>query len=324
VIYGKTLLAETREKLAVYLNEPIGLIAGKEFSLGRVTCASINTVYARLHAGDPVMLELLNTVKLIVTEECHRSSSMVWIDVLQAVQTPFRLGTSGTPLKHQDLPDLSLVGFIGPLLYGIPVKELQDAGYLSHATLTILEITKPAMPRLRRWPDVLDKLIIHNASRTQQIVDLVLSRARQGKKVFVLAGNTLDLAHDLFNGILAENSGTELLTGKTFGNQDALKRFRAGISNVLVATVVIDEGIDAPDTNVVVLAGGGKSFVKSMQRIGRGLRVKRDGGTLEVVDVVDSTNPTLRKHALARLKYYDDAELFQSVSTITDGLKLFS
>ena len=72
-----------------------------------------------------------------------------------------------------------------------------------------------------------------------------------------------------------------------------------------------------PSVNCLVIANGGKSFVKTIQRIGRGLRKKDDGSMLEVLDVFDATNHYLLAHAKKRLKYYEEEDLFEG-STILD------
>lgn len=318
VLYGRTLLAETRQKLAEYLGEPVGIIAGSEFDIQRVTVASVNTMHARTAAGDPLALEVLSCAKIVACDEVHRSSATTWTDILKASPTHYKLGLSGTPLKRQELPDLRLLGWVGPLLGKVTVTDLQDAGFLSQAHLSLLVIDKPVIEGLR-WPDVVKNLIEGNKKRNRLIADTVLDRARTGHKVFVLAGNSLALTHSLFKMIESEHSGTELLTGKTgsYNNVQALARFRKGISTVAVASTVIDEGIDAPSTDVVVLAFAGKSYVKTLQRIGRGLRLKKNQGELEVIDVCDYNNKILRRHSLARLNMYEQEGFFNRIEVLS-------
>jgi DNA excision repair protein ERCC-3 len=336
IIYGRTLLAETRTKLEEYLGEKVGLVAGKDFSLGkRVTLVSVNTAFAHLTSGNPVMTELLLHAPLLICDEVHRSTAMTWTKLLQSASAHHRLGLSGTPLKRKELADLQLVAWTGPVIYEASAHNLQEAGFLSQATLSIVEVTEPKLTiqcrvcagrtksreRCKCWPDVMQKLVIGNTKRTQRLVELVVNRAKAGHKVFVLAGNTLALTHELYKGIeerLQGRYGVECLTGKSgaWNNQEALKRFRAGVSSVLVASVVMDEGIDAPEADVVVLANAGRSYVKVMQRIGRGLRLKAGGGGLEVIDVMDHTHRMLRTHALDRISYYESERLFSSVTII--------
>ena len=58
------------------------------------------------------------------------------------------------------------------------------------------------------------------------------------------------------------------------------------------------------------------SFVKTIQRIGRGLRVKSDGSVLTVFDFMDSTNPYLKKHSNKRLEHYNSEGIFSTADFI--------
>jgi superfamily II DNA or RNA helicase len=76
-------------------------------------------------------------------------------------------------------------------------------------------------------------------------------------------------------------------------------------SGVFIASPIFDEGIDVPRVDTVILACGGKSYVKLLQRIGRGMRKKDDGkNELIIIDFIDDTNKYLLKHSDRRIKTY--------------------
>lgn len=60
--------------------------------------------------------------------------------------------------------------------------------------------------------------------------------------------------------------------------QDRLSYLRVGRLKALVAPTVLDEGIDVPTIDLAVVLGGSKSRRQMIQRMGRVLRLKPDGG----------------------------------------------
>jgi superfamily II DNA or RNA helicase len=75
-----------------------------------------------------------------------------------------------------------------------------------------------------------------------------------------------------------------------------------GALNMLISTSLTDEGVDLPAIDAVVLAGAGKSRIKSIQRVGRGMR--RGGKDLVVYDFMDEHHRKLIKHARKRSRDY--------------------
>ena len=79
-----------------------------------------------------------------------------------------------------------------------------------------------------------------------------------------------------------------------------LADLKAGKIRVLIATSVLDEGVDADNINAVIYARGMESSRKLLQGIGRGLRKKKDGSGLAFYDFLDYTNEYLTNHTLTR------------------------
>jgi len=85
----------------------------------------------------------------------------------------------------------------------------------------------------------------------------------------------------------------------------ALNNMRLGDGGVYIASPIFDEGVDVPALDCVILAGGGKSHIKLLQRLGRGMRKKEGENVLHVYDFIDNTNQYLYNHSLARMQTYE-------------------
>jgi superfamily II DNA or RNA helicase len=73
--------------------------------------------------------------------------------------------------------------------------------------------------------------------------------------------------------------------------------------NVLICSTIADMGLDLPILEALVLAGGGKSSTRHLQRIGRVVRTNLDKKSALVMDFDDSHVSTwLGKHEQERRK----------------------
>jgi superfamily II DNA or RNA helicase len=81
--------------------------------------------------------------------------------------------------------------------------------------------------------------------------------------------------------------------------------------DVVVMSTIADEGLDIPIISAVILAGGWRSPVRFIQRVGRGMRPS--GEVLKVVDFADYHHPTLLKHSIARFKLAKSEEGYRLV-----------
>jgi superfamily II DNA or RNA helicase len=206
----------------------------------------------------------------------------------------------------------------GPVIYRTTNKDLIDAGVSVLPSVKFLRVDAPVLENDLDWPDAYHNGIVSNTHRNQLAVKLAESHACGGKRVLLLV---TEIAH-----------GTklqELLTQKGIDAQfvhggctsdfrlSAIENFKNGGSHVLVSSTILDEGVDIPTIDVMIMLGGGKSPIKLLQRIGRGLRWK-ESGQLTVYDFLDFMDvdryPPKRKnskphhgfltqHSMARYEY---------------------
>jgi superfamily II DNA or RNA helicase len=81
---------------------------------------------------------------------------------------------------------------------------------------------------------------------------------------------------------------------------------QAGKEKAIITTTIYDDGVDLPDLRTLILAGGGKSTVANLQRIGRGLRKAAGKHEVLVIDFNDKTGAILKRHSTARKKVWKD------------------
>jgi superfamily II DNA or RNA helicase len=79
---------------------------------------------------------------------------------------------------------------------------------------------------------------------------------------------------------LAIRCSLDLSTDDSSKRSEALRDFRSGATNVLIAVRTLDEGIDLPDAKLAIIASGSFSPRQRLQRIGRILRPNGENATV--------------------------------------------
>ena len=319
LVPGKELLYQIRARFAKRLGLPereIGVIGDGKWQSGQwITVATVASLYQRLSKKKDVAWDLLCGTDLLFIDECHRAGSNSYYDVVGSCDAFFRFGLSGTPLKRTDGADLRLIAATGPVLFEMRNKELIARGVSSEVEVQMLPIRTPDIPKGTPYPDAYKAGIVTNVYRNRAASLLADKFVREGKSVVILVkeiahGWALDkrlwtfkqksfLTHQFINGEM----DTEV-------RQRALQDFASGTLKVLIATSILDEGVDLPNIEVLIMCGSGKSSIKTLQRVGRGIRL---GGTgkLVVVDFIDYHNKYLLEHSLQRFRDYRDEQCFE-------------
>lgn len=214
-----------------------------------------------------------------------------------------RWGLTATPFLRDRLHNWMLEGATGPVIAQITNRELIDMGFLSEAFVDIYVMPKNAvLPK--EWPRCYEYGIVTNRMRNEQIV----------KCFATYPGPTLILVNKLGHGTLLEkalqDAGFNLPFVHGVTPQSERKRIigllKSGKINGAIVSTIWDEGLDIPNIGTVILAGGGKSEIKNLQRLGRGLRISDGKANLKLVDFQDTSPTILKKHSSVREKIWED------------------
>jgi superfamily II DNA or RNA helicase len=125
-------------------------------------------------------------------------------------------------------------------------------------------------------------------------------------------GNTLVLVNRIDTGKFLEQAleGATFISGavKTTDRKAEYDEIKTSDDKIIVATYgVAAVGINIPRIFNLVLLEPGKSFVRVIQSIGRGIRKAKDKDFVQIWDVT-STCKFAKRHLTARKKFYKDAK----------------
>ena len=271
---------------------------------------------SRIAARDPekiitkhvTLKRYLESVGLYILDEAHRGSGSQFQETIKAMPNAYyRIGVTATPWMKTDLENLKLAAVTGEVIYEVSVEDLVKRDLLAKPLVKFIRITEPVLPKSWKYPKVLKAGIIENTPRNKRIIEETFKLVAAGCRVLILVekiehGQRLFRALDVISGDLIRCA---YIHGSKSGEerQKAIKGIGTGEINVLISSTILDEGVDAPDLSAVILAGGGKSSIKTYQRIGRGMRNKKDGpNEVYIVDFVDFSHKYLTAHSLERFQ----------------------
>jgi superfamily II DNA or RNA helicase len=252
------------------------------------------------------VLDFLASAYCFIGDEVHHASSTSWYDTLMLCKNAvYRIGLTGTIDWKDEVNVLRLLGCMENTVTRISNDFLIKRGYSAKPTIYLETIRTPVIPASASWQEAYKAGIVENKYRNSLIVNRVKERYEDGKGCLVIVNH---VKHGETLKEMLEDLGVECEF--TNGQRDSedriniLSDMKTGRLKVLIATAILDEGVDISGINCLWMAAGMKSFRQVLQRVGRGLRKKDDGSGLEVYDFLDLHNPHLAGHTQQRYEYY--------------------
>jgi len=306
IVPNKDLVKQTLEDYEL-LGLDVGVYFGDKKELGKThticTWQSLNSVQKRFKEGEsPISLEEFSEdLVAIIVDEVHQAKA----DVLKALlsgpfsNVPIRWGLTGT-IPKEDFEQLGLVACIGPVVNKIAAKDLQAKGVLANCLVNVLQLQDTVS--YNTYQEELTYLTT-NVKRIDFMAEFI-SKLSQ-------SGNTLVLVDRVKSGeMLVERlPDSSFVSGamKTTDRKEQYDEVKTATNKIIVATYgVAAVGINIPRIFNLVLLEPGKSFVRVIQSIGRGIRKAEDKDHVEIWDVTSSAKFS-KRHLTTRKKYYEDA-----------------
>tara|TARA_Y200000002_G_scaffold200047_1_gene165038 strand:- start:844 stop:2301 length:1458 start_codon:yes stop_codon:yes gene_type:complete len=307
IVPNKSLVTQTEED---YINcgLDVGVYFGDRKELGKThticTWQSLNILDKRSKYGDAVLslAEFLEGVSTVIVDEVHQAKAEVLKKLLtqNLRNAPIRWGLTGTIPKEKFEFEAIHAG-IGPVIGQISAKELQDKGVLSQCHVNVVQLIDT--PVHSNYQEEL-KYLVTNDSRVEYLGKLI--NKIKG------SGNTLILV----DRITAGEKLQEIIEGSTFvkgdvklkDRKEAYDEINEGTNHVVIATYgVAAVGINIPRIFNLVLIEPGKSFVRVIQSIGRGVRKAKDKDFVQIWDLTSSCK-FAKRHLTQRKKFYKEAQ----------------
>jgi superfamily II DNA or RNA helicase len=258
-------------------------------------------------------VELCATFDMIIVDETHTvKANIIRKTIDNCINAKYRIGVTGTmPDKKAD--EWSILGAIGPVVHTITAKQLIEFGTASDILIRIpfLEYDAATKKKMSGLPYDLEKSWLESHDPRNEIIKKII------KKHIEKNQNALVLVEHIEHGELLYEKMKELEGAKVFfiqGSTDGLERERLRqFTNenekvVLIATYgVFSTGVSIKRLHTILFASAGKSKIRTLQSIGRGLRLHKDKNKLLLYDIGDSLH-NAEKHLETRIQIYTKAQ----------------
>jgi len=323
--YGRTLvivpnksLVEQTEKDYKNLGLDVGVYYGDRKDIGKThticTWQSLDRIAkgssAKTKTSVVDFADFIDGVVCIMIDEAHQAKAEVLKNMMTGAfaNIPIRWGLTGTIPKEAHAADV-ILSSIGPVVNKLAAKELMDRGVLAECHVDLLQMIDHA--EFANFHEEYEFLV---TDRTK--LEWMAGFAQKLR----LEGNTLILVNRVSTGKELQSMipDSEFISGgvksaernETYDDA-ATKNNMAIIATYGVAAV----GINIPRIFNLVLVEPGKSFVRVIQSIGRGIRKAKDKSFVQIYDI-SSTCKFSNAHLTKRKSFYKDAQYPHKVTKV--------
>lgn len=302
---------------AAFPDVEVGLLGGGSRDRTPILIATYDS--ATIHAES-----LGNQYGLLIFDECHHLPTDFYRAIAEYAIAPYRLGLTATPERtdgrHNDLD-----GLIGQQVYRKSPDDLAGLALAEHKVVQIkVKLSHQERDRydacLKLRNDFLRESNIYlssldgwqrfvQASASSQQGRRAMLAHRESKEIALGTEGKLRVLADLVakhyperilvftndNATVYRISQELLIPAITHHTpvkerHEILQRFREGDYKILVASHVLNEGVDVPDARVAIILSGTGSEREYVQRLGRVLRKGTDQNKLAILYEVVAEN----------------------------------
>lgn len=248
-------------------------------------------------------LDVPEDLVALIVDEVHTVRANVLRTLLGRVLrgVPLRWGLTATlPAERHDV--LSVVAHVGPVVGEIGIVPLQESGVLADVDLLSVRLNVTGWPRA--WEGIRERCA--NDSVAMDAIATVCRVLSERGSVLCLVERLESVAAVLH--LVPEAVG---VTGSVSKRRrgEIWKLAETSPGTVVVATYgVASTGIDVPSLAGVVLWDAGRSPIRTLQSIGRGMRRTQDKRTVTIVDIWPGTRQHAR-HWRERSRLYESSGL---------------
>ncbi|MBN2335931.1 DEAD/DEAH box helicase [Candidatus Bathyarchaeota archaeon] len=306
------LVEQWREVLGQAFGVDIGALGGGEDDVQPVTVATYDSASIRARS-------LGNRFRLLVFDEVHHLAAPTYRKIATRYLAPYRLGLTAT-LQSDEATQELYDKLVGETVYRRGVDSLAGT-HLSEFTVKTVKLPLTAAERAEydRQYENYRGFLRHRNIRIRGAKDYLSFVKRSGRdpearRALLARNRAMDLALNsgskiaYLKSLLKANPEEKTLIFTSYNKlvyrlsrellipaithqtpreerEEILGGFRDGSYRRIVASRVLDEGVDVPDASVAVIISGSGSNRQFVQRLGRILR-KRPGKQAVLYELV--------------------------------------
>lgn len=265
---------------------------------------------------------LVGNNKLV--SNCHHIISQSIQKVYEACPNAYyRYGLSATPFSDRD-EDVLIEAATGRVLKELSASYLISKGWLSKPTIHLVPYKQQRGGNSTTYAGLYKEKITENEERNKLLTKIISMRADMGDSVLVSV-RYLEHGKTLYN-MLVDKYGDDVVFVNSSVSTNRLNEVLKDLSKkklkICISTSILQEGVDVPSLNTLVMAGSPKSKIATMQLVGRVLRKTDDKSTVDVYDIQDYNTKYFSSSAKERFNIYSsEPEFILKEDNMFDGVQ---
>jgi superfamily II DNA or RNA helicase len=316
IVPNKSLVVQT-EADYINLGLDVGVYFGdrKEFGKTHTICTwqSLGNMLKKTKSDEAEVPigEFLEGVVCVMVDEVHMAKADVLKELLTGVMShiPIRWGLTGT-IPKADFEKKALIVSLGNVINKLSASTLQEMGVLSQCHVNIIQLQDNV--EFTNYQSEL-KHLLEDSKRLDKISQLINGIKESGNTLIlvdrVAAGKELQNRLSTLFSVLKDAPDVIFVSGGTDMKErkEQYDDVATATNKILIATYgVAAVGINIPRIFNLVLLEPGKSFVRVIQSIGRGIRKAEDKDFVQIWDVTSNCK-FAKRHLTQRKAFYKEA-----------------
>ena len=279
----RDIFDQTINEFSKWFKTSIGQIGKGTYTIGHITVALFQSL-SKLTTGN--LKE--GDFKLLIVDEAHKVNKTILKICKKLPNTHYRYGLTATPQRYDYNFEKAYeqFGCLGPVLVDIPERETIKR--VLPVEVNMLRYVC-ARPQGTDYQSVLHEDVLFSEKRNLMLLKTAMKLAiSKGLTCLILLDEVKQgewMVED------ARTIGIEPLfahgSNKIGVNQKIKDLLNRRKTKLVIATKVFSTGTDIPNVDCIVLASSNKSYIDTIQKIGRGRRRTSRTTKLIVIDCVD-------------------------------------
>ena len=276
-----------------------------------VIIANTGVIQSRFDKND-----WIKYIDLLIVDECHRiTATSKTAKLIKQIKTQNKFGFTGT-LSENLLNKWAVIGRLGPVIYEKNSYELRQEDHLVNVTVKVLTLKYSKPLRYvtdNKYKEELD--FIYDSHDRNNFILKVCEK---------LSNNTLLLVNHIKHGEKLEEYLANVTDKQVFfirgevevDEREKIKQIMENSSNVICIAIsaIFSTGVNVKNLHNIIFAAGGKSFIRTVQSIGRGLRKHNTKNKLVILDICDDLVYGV-KHSAKRKQIYNKEKISYTEKT---------
>lgn len=261
-------------------------------------------------------LEWMKDVDVVLIDECHHiKKSNEITKIIETCSTSHKFGFTGT-MPEDKIDQWTIIGKVGPIIFQKRSFELRKDKHVVPAIAQFIEINYKSKP-VRDFTSFLATdnyrneidFLKRNAFRN----DVITKISKNSKNNVLILVDYIDHGEAIYTQLKNNLKDKEVFYIKgdvEIQDRERIRKIMEYKENIICVAIskIFSTGINIKNLHYIIFGGGGKSKIKVLQSIGRGLRLHSSKSTLYIIDIADQLYYGMQ-HQNKRQEFYDQEKI---------------